>query len=679
LEQPKDRTNNFGTVATFRIVAEGTEPLSFQWVKDGAPLAAGNSSTLVLTNVSGADAGDYNVIVSNSGGSSTSSVARLAVIDPVIHGQPSSVWVNAGSPVTLSISAEGTGLAYQWNKDGQPIPGATSSTFGIQSAAASDTGVYQVFVTGTYGNFESAIVSVHVNYALPDAWNPQYDATSEWYPIQAVAVRNNELYLGGIFQTIAEPKRRHFIKFNGDDSVDTGLAPEFAGGDYGGVTGICLAPDGGLLIGGNFLTIAEVSQSHLARLRPDGSVDEQFRPVIDGKTEGLYTQVDDIEVQPDGRILIVGGFSSVNGEPRPGVARLLPDGTLDSSFEPDALDVPPVSWGVLSLPDGKLIVYGWGMRRLNPDGSIDLSFTEAINADSFGNVKLLSNGQLLVDSQASVAEPNITLLNADGTPDLEFTGSATHGSLGGVQANGKFLVSQIRDDIPQIAVNAGVTNTNFITAYVILRFNPDGTEDPSFSATINSFGGAEAIRADGGIIVAGDFTEITGQSLSKLARLRNPEPATQQLSFEGNTASWFRGGSSPEVNRTVFEFSSDGRNWTNLGAGVRISGGWKLDDLQLNSPGTLRARGFVDGSIYETAIEIGAGIKLESPGYNSEKDAVMLRTTSAVEGNTFLQMSSDLREWKNVRTNSAGVMSIQLSLTNLTSPHAFFRLLQNDN
>ena len=620
LTQPWDRTNNVNTVSVIRVSAKGLEPLNFQWFKDGETLAGAHSSALVLSNITAADSGGYSVIVSNAEGSSTSRVAQLTVVDPVILEQPASVWLNAGSPLTLSISAAGTGLTYQWRRDGQQIPGATSSTLVFTNATTAETGDYQVFLTGTYGTLQSDVATVHVNAALPESWNPPFEATSQWAPIQTAVAHNNELFVGGLFRTLAAPTRRHLVKFRSDGTVDPFFAPEPDGGEAGGVVILYLAPNEQLIVGGHFLTIAGQSQPHLARLHLDGSFDELFRPGIAGLTEGSYAQVSGVEVQPDGRILIAGQFSTVNGQPRPGVARLFPDGQLDDSFNPAESSLPPAASGLVLQPDGKIVVSGWEVRRLN----------------------------------------------ADGTPDPTFT-APTPGSLQSVQADGKTVIRKL--------VEIGPSKYQ----YVLLRMNPDGTEDSSFSPVFDNYASVKGIRGDGSFLLTGGFTTIAGQPLPKLALLKNTEPASQFLSFDGTNAIWLRSGTSPEVARTIFEFSSDGTTWTNLGAGVRIEDGWQLAGLELNSRGALRARGFSRGSIYETAIDLPVGLKLGAPNYHPESDQIVLTASGAAGTVMLLQTSTDLKQWTTLQTNFLGTHSLQLSLTNLSASRAFYRLRRTTN
>ena len=74
---------------TFSVTAVGTAPLSYQWRKEGGALAGATASSLTLTNLQGADAGNYDVVVSNAYSSAVSSNALLIVRTiPVITSQP---------------------------------------------------------------------------------------------------------------------------------------------------------------------------------------------------------------------------------------------------------------------------------------------------------------------------------------------------------------------------------------------------------------------------------------------------------------------------------------------------------------------------------------------------------------------------------------------------------------
>lgn len=79
LTNPEPQTVDAGTNVTLSVLAEGTAPLRYQWLKDGIPVAGATSATLALSNVQTTNAGNYSVIVSNAYANVTSQSAALGV------------------------------------------------------------------------------------------------------------------------------------------------------------------------------------------------------------------------------------------------------------------------------------------------------------------------------------------------------------------------------------------------------------------------------------------------------------------------------------------------------------------------------------------------------------------------------------------------------------------------
>lgn len=148
--QPSHQTVCEGGVATFTIVATGTGTVTYQWRKAATPISGATSATFVINPVALSDAGSYNCVVTDDCGSVTSTGATLNVNEQVqIVTQPSNATVCIGDPINLSVTATGTGLTYQWRKNSTPISGATSSTYSIGSAILTNSGNYDVVVSGT--------------------------------------------------------------------------------------------------------------------------------------------------------------------------------------------------------------------------------------------------------------------------------------------------------------------------------------------------------------------------------------------------------------------------------------------------------------------------------------------------------------------------------------------------
>lgn len=172
ISQPTSRTNNADTTANFTVVVAGQLPLEFQWRKNGTNLvdagniSGANTDTLVLANVSQADAASYSVQVTNTAGNTSSDAATLTVIDPpsiALH--PTSQAVAPGADVTFNMQASGTApLIYQWRFNEVEIPGATGTNYTRFNVQTNDAGNYSCFVSNSAGGAVTfdAVLSVNV-------------------------------------------------------------------------------------------------------------------------------------------------------------------------------------------------------------------------------------------------------------------------------------------------------------------------------------------------------------------------------------------------------------------------------------------------------------------------------------------------------------------------------------
>ena len=152
---------------SFTVVAEGTATLSFQWRKGGTAISGATSATFSIASVAASDAGSYDVVVSNSEGSVTSSAATLTVNStsgaPTITAQPASQSVAAGASVSFSVTVTGTSpLSFQWRKDGSSISGATASSLALSAVTTSDAGSYDVVVSNSVGSVTSSAATLSV-------------------------------------------------------------------------------------------------------------------------------------------------------------------------------------------------------------------------------------------------------------------------------------------------------------------------------------------------------------------------------------------------------------------------------------------------------------------------------------------------------------------------------------
>ena len=371
-------------------------------------------------------------------------------------------------------------------------------------------------------------------------------------------------------------------RFNADGSLDTSFG---SGGTVttpflqqsSGIGSIVLQTDGRILVEGD---VGEVST--VARYNTDGSLDTTFGtagfvqltvPGTNMYSPTMLLTFKDLEVQPDGKILIMG---HINGDSSGDwLARLNADGSTDESFQSIAHALPGCSSAAFSLePDGKIVVVGskWilddgdlgglALARFNSDGTPDAGFGEAgkvsipftINHERVNNVMVDQQGRIIVTgSVPSGIDPfqwngNFTLrrFNGDGTVDMTF------GDGGEVSTAAAFATSSIfQTDGKTVVVG---TYPYFAPSYVVLaRFlDDDGGPPPlapqpgdggprSFAATGNSGPRSLVAMGHGGSTFAfsPQFFIVDGGSGSTNHSTTQPAaevPATRGLNRRGPTS-----------------------------------------------------------------------------------------------------------------------------------------------
>jgi hypothetical protein len=197
LTQPDGVSVTPGGTTTFAVVASGTPALGYQWYRvpagQTAGVAIGGATSANYTVPSSAtttanDQDAYYVLVSNSYGQAISERASLAVGNGIllqITGQPATQYVDVGSPATFQVTAISTlPLTYQWytaapgSSTFTPIPGATNSTYTLDSPASTDSGsVYYVVVSnGTTSSVTSSSAALFVGplAGVPDLCDPSW-------------------------------------------------------------------------------------------------------------------------------------------------------------------------------------------------------------------------------------------------------------------------------------------------------------------------------------------------------------------------------------------------------------------------------------------------------------------------------------------------------------------------
>jgi hypothetical protein len=150
--QPVSQVFSVGDSATFYVTAVGAPPLTYQWRMNGDDISRATNSSLPLKNIQTNQTGSYSVVVKNKYGSIISSNAILDVdIPPTIDVSPQSELILPGGNATLSVTASGLPLTYQWVWNDVLLAGQTGATLVITNFSALNDGQYAVIVSNAVG------------------------------------------------------------------------------------------------------------------------------------------------------------------------------------------------------------------------------------------------------------------------------------------------------------------------------------------------------------------------------------------------------------------------------------------------------------------------------------------------------------------------------------------------
>ena len=277
---------------------------------------------------------------------------------------------------------------------------------------------------------------------------------------------------------------------------------------------VAVQSDGLILVGGEFRTGDGSPGNYVTRLQPDGTVDPQFNP-----GDGPDVSVSAFALQPDGKVLIGGGFFHVSGLLTVGVARLNADGTVDTNFV-SALNSVSTSPRQMALQaDGKVLVTdSAGLFRLLPNGALDPDFqpllsyqllTNVTETFQFTSVKALPDGTILVGGLFSTnGSPygGLLRLTTNGLLDPTFSAPIPAVDAFAVKGDGTLMVS--------------VNETNSYNVHQLIHLNHDGSLNLDFQPTVALTGNVSnvKIQADGRTLVAGFFRQAGDLRRVGLAR-----------------------------------------------------------------------------------------------------------------------------------------------------------------
>ncbi len=376
-----------GDALNIPFTTDGTANV-YQWYKDGAPISGQNSANLSIASVTATDAGVYQLRITNTIAVGLTLATQYYIVDVTDQCGPRVDGVL--DPTFDAKVGYATGFSeMELQSDGKII------TYLSDAIINGSTYPYNgVFRFNTDGSLDGS-----------------FNSNSEAPAFNQILIQSDDKIVIGYFETVN--------RYNADGTPDATFAsPLYPAANF---NSIALQPDGKVLLSVNDTNLGE---DVIVRLNTDGSPDATFNAPFGYPSPAM-------KVQPNGKILVAGYFPG-------GIIRLDASGAIDPTFNPGS----GIGGGGVSKialqPDGKIILVGHfssyditpieNIVRLYSDGSIDDSFNPvaAGSTDDFiYGVKVLGNGQIMVGGSFSHiggrGRTNLARLDADGTVDCAFT------------------------------------------------------------------------------------------------------------------------------------------------------------------------------------------------------------------------------------------------------------------
>lgn len=486
------------------------------------PLGGSPASFLARFNIDGTPDTTYNPLVNGA-------VNAISV-------QPSGATASDPSDYAIWLNSNGTArTTYQAAINGQ-----------VNVVVQQPDG--KILVGGLFSNFKNDtanpnLVRLNTDGTVDTTFNPAPNGS-----VNAIALQpNGQIIIGGNFTGLGATMVNYLARLNADGSPDTSFTPN----PNSGVLAVALQSNGDVIASGDFSTVgpnpvAATAAAFIARFASNGTYDTSFITQLNGAASSIV-------VLPNGQILLGGAFTAIRqgnegtAQNVQGLARLNSDGTLDTSFLPD----PNFTVSVVTvLPNGQYLVGGaftsfqqnamgnsvsaQFVARINPDGTVDTSFKPAPNNVVFA-IAFQSNGQIVIGGGFTALQPNgssfsttrdfIARLNSDGSLDTSFNPSLNNGvdavaalQDGSLIVGGNFTAAQTGGDI---LIGGSFSSVGGAPTPYLVRLNNDSTVDSMFTSTPDGPVNAIASQANEDTLIGGTFAHVAGQPRANLARLNS--------------------------------------------------------------------------------------------------------------------------------------------------------------
>jgi uncharacterized delta-60 repeat protein len=396
----------------------------------------------------------------------------------------------------------------------------------------------------------------------PGSLDQQFDTSGGTDgPVNSIYLQpDGKIIVGGAFSVFGFNSVGNLTRVNPDGSIDAGFSAGV--GTDGAIDSVALRADGKIVFGGAFTTFGGISRKYVGRVSTNGLADANFN-----RSAAENAEVFAVAPQPDGKTVIGGDFTT----PARRILRLNGDGSLDVSFNPEAGTDARVN--VIKIQsDGKILVGGAfisvngttirGIARLLANGLLDTSFKIGTGANgTVHSILIQPDGKIVIAGEFTgvngASHSKVARLNADGSVDGSFAGS---GSI-----NGSVMAAAY--SAGKIYIGGDFTAIGSATRNRVARLNSEGTLDQGFDPGLGPDATVLTMSAqpDGQIIIGGSFITVNGFNSEGLARLNGDKqqpPAEVRISnmFVSNGTINFTFASQP--GRTYFiESSQDLQTW----------------------------------------------------------------------------------------------------------------------
>jgi uncharacterized delta-60 repeat protein len=303
---------------------------------------------------------------------------------------------------------------------------------------------------------------------------------------------------------------------------DAAFSPTGAGLN-GAVTALALQPDGRIVVGGAFTAYDGTPRARIARLMPTGALDASFDP-----GSGLDGPVEAVALRAGGDILAAGAFSKADGQNRGGLAEFGAGGALDSGFDSGAGTGGVAARAVVSLPSGGAMLGGaftsyggisqTGIAEIRADGTLETGWFGYVGGPvpEVNTVVRRSDGAVIAGGAFTLAQTT-----ARGRIALfDAAGTVDPSYASGAGFDGSVEALALQPD-SKVLVGGQFTSYDGMSRPRIARLNADGSLDTAFAPGAGFDGSVEALalQPDGKVLVGGQFTSYDGTSRPRIARL----------------------------------------------------------------------------------------------------------------------------------------------------------------